>query len=143
MIKAQILFDKTDFEHSLLYFCRAARISPRNECARDGVTKCHKTIKNKLSRSSFQKENLARTLGELRTLGVESYLKKNEQIRHRGGEQLNDEYIKVISMEKDFLARTRKKCRIFGKSLPERKIISTLSETEFFLDRRLEFWSQA
>ena len=120
LIKAQILFDNTDFEHSLLYFCRALKISPRSKCARDGVNKCHKTIKNKLPKTTFRISNLSKILRELKTLGVDIYLRNTEQIKtrsttltHKRGKQLNMDYMKIISMEKHFLERTRNKCKIF------------------------------
>ena len=147
LIKAQILFDQTDFEHSLLYFCRAARISPRSKYARDGMSKCYKTIKNKLPRATFRIPKLSKILGELVTLGVG--VENNKQIEtrsmtssvtHERGKHLNKDYIKVISMEMDFLERTRYK--IFGSSLSGKKIIRIISESENFLDRRLVFWSQ-
>ena len=140
LIKAQILFDKTDFEHSLLYFCRAARISPRNKYARDGMNKCHKTIENKLSRTTFQIPKLSKIL--------ESYLnlRNNEKINprsityasHERCENLNKDHIKLISIEKDFLHKTRKMYKIPGS--PD--MFNILSDSENFLNSRLEFWSQ-
>ena len=140
LIKAQILFDKTDFEHSLLYFCRAARISPRNKYARDGMNKCHKTIENKLSRTTFQIPKLSKIL--------ESYLnlRNNEKINprsityasHERCENLNKDHIKLISIEKDFLQRTRNMYKIPGS--PD--MFNILSDSENFLNSRLEFWSQ-
>ena len=144
LIKAQILFDNTDFEHSLLYFCRALNISPRSKCATDGVNKCHKTIKNKLSKNTFRIPKLSKILRELKTLSVQLYLLRNkDQIDLRSPSlTLNRDYIKVISIEKDFLDRTRNKYKIHESNLPERKIISILSELEDFLDRKYVFWSQ-
>ena len=149
LIKAQILFDQTDFEHSLLYFCRAARISPRSKCARDGISKCYKTIENKLPRTTFRIQKLPKILGELKTLvgvGVENnnhIVTRSLISTHERGNQLHKDYIKVISMEKDFLERTRKQYKTFGSSLSvDKRIISIISESENFLDRRLVFWSQ-
>ena len=109
------------------------------------MNKCHKTIKNKLSKNTFRIPKLSKILRELKTLGVELYLfRNNDQIELRSPSlTLNKDYIKVMSIEKDFLDRTRNKYKIHGSNLPERKMIySIISESEDFLDRRFVFWSQ-
>ncbi len=86
---------------------------------------------------------MSKIIGELKTLGVELYLRNNEKNETRSSTStLNTDYIKVISMEKDFLESTRNKYKILGSNLPERKMISIISESEEFLNRRLVFWSQ-
>ena len=112
------------------------------------MSKCYKTIENKLPRTTFRIPKLSKILGELKTLcsGVEN----NKQIEtrrlistHERGKQPHKDYIKVISMEKDFLERIRNQYKTFGSSLSvDKRIISIISESENFLDRRLVFWSQ-
>ena len=86
---------------------------------------------------------MSKILKELKALGAELYLRKNEQIETRSSTlTLNKDYIKVLAIEKDFLDNTRNKYKKLGSNLPERKMISIISESEDFLDRRLEFWSQ-
>ena len=109
------------------------------------MSKCCKTIENKLPRTTFRIPKLSKILGEL-GVGVEN----DNQIEtrslistHERGKQLHKDYIKVISMEKDFLERTRNQNKTFGSSLSvDKRIISIISESENFLDRRLVFWSQ-
>ena len=112
------------------------------------MSKCYKTIENKLPKATFRIPKLSKILGEFKTLGVG--VEKNNQIEkrslissHERGKQLHKDYIKVISMEKDFLERTRNQYKTFESSLSaEKRIISIISESENFLDRRLVFWSQ-
>ena len=109
------------------------------------MSKCCKTIENKLPRTTFRIPKLSKILGEL-GVGVEN----NNQIEtrslistHERGNQLHKDYIKVISMEKDFFERTGKQYKTFGSSLSvDKRIISIISESENFLDRRLVFWAQ-
>ena len=86
---------------------------------------------------------MSKILKELEKLGVELYLRNNEKIETRSlTSTLNKDYIKVISIETHFLERTRNKYKILGSNLPERKMISIISESEEFFNRRLVFWSQ-
>ena len=115
------------------------------------MNKCYKTIENKLSRTTtFQIPELSTILGELKTLGVNSYLRKNEQIKSRSFtsvsrercEKLNKDHIKQISIEKNFLHSTRGKYKIPGSISADRHIFRILSESQNFLDSRLAFWAQ-
>ena len=142
LVKAEALFDSRWFEHSLLYFYQAAKLSPNNKTAHEGVSKCCRTVQHKLRNNAFTSVKcllnyLADADGEK---SVDSFL-DNFYIENRrfGKISRGDHFMKLIQGDKQFLMHL--KMQLQREKVSPDNILSVLTESEKYLGKREVFWS--
>ena len=142
LVKAEALFDSRSFEHSLLYFYQAAKLSPNNKTAHEGISKCCRTIQHKLRKNAFTSVKclltyLADADGEK---SIDSFLDSFYLENRRFGKiSRGDHFMKLIHGDKHFLMHL--KLQLQREKVSPDNILSVLTESEKYLGKREVFWS--
>ena len=154
------------FEYSLVYFSRAAGVSPTNAQAAKGIKKCMKTIKSAVPKNTFSFYKSEKFINYLATIGYKATqaflteepqdedevlldfkycnnLNKDQKLNTRKTDA--EKYLKLIEDDKQFFKKLGKHFQLETNHEMTSKSITNVDklirDSEDFLQKRLEFWS--